>query len=94
MRLKGTAPNDRGIGAVVTVLAPSLPAQSHEMTVGGYYLSGSDTQLAFATGTDSVITIEVKWRDGRRSTLRSVKPNRLYEIDQSGAVDAPPRCTR
>jgi hypothetical protein len=90
VRLEGAGPNDRGVGAVVTVLAHSLPTQSREMTVGGYYLSGSDTQLAFATGADSLITIEVKWRDGRRSTLRSVKPNRLYEIDQNGAGDAVP----
>ena len=88
VRLKGASPNDQGVGAVVTVLAPSLPAQSREMTAGGYYLSGSDAQLAFATGRDSLLTIEVRWRDGRRSTLRSVRPNRLYEIDEAGSVDA------
>ena len=88
VRLEGASPNDRGAGAVVTVLAPSLPVQSREMTVGGYYLSGSDTHLAFATGRDSLVTIEVKWRDGRRSTLRAVRPNRLYEIDQAGAVSS------
>ena len=88
VRLRGTAPNDAGIGAVVTVRAPSLPAQSREITAGGYYLSGSDTQLAFATGRDSLVTIEVKWRDGRRSTLPNVPRNRLYEIDQAGAAGA------
>ena len=88
VRLKGAGPNNGGVGAVVTVLAPSLPAQSREITAGGYYLSGSDMQLAFATGKDSLVTIEVKWRDGRRSTLRSVHANRLYEIDESGAAAA------
>ena len=88
VRLRGASPNDQGVGAVVTVLAPSLPAQSRETTIGGLYLSGSDTQLAFATGRDSLVTIEVKWRDGRRSTLRSVPRNRLYEIDQAGASSA------
>ena len=86
VRLKGAAPNNHGVGAVITVLAPSLPAQSREVTVGGYYLSGSDTQLTFATGRDSLVTIKVRWRDGRRSTLRSVRPNRLYEIDEAGAL--------
>ena len=89
VRLKGTSPNDRGVGARVTVLAPSLPAQSREMTSGGYYLSGSDTQLAFATGKNSLVTIEVTWRDGRRSTLRSVRTNRLYEIDEATAAAVP-----
>ncbi|PYP61129.1 MAG: hypothetical protein DMD26_18440 [Gemmatimonadetes bacterium] len=54
------------------------------MTAGGYYLSGSDTQLTFATGRDTALTLEVRWRSGRLSTL-SVRPNRLYEIDESGA---------
>jgi hypothetical protein len=85
VRLKGARPNDRGVGAVVTVLAPSLPAQSREMTAGGYYLSGSDTQLAFATGRDSLVTIEVRWRNGR-SVVRSVRANRLYEIDEAGSL--------
>ncbi|MEP6999468.1 MAG: CRTAC1 family protein, partial [bacterium] len=85
VRLKGTNPNDQGVGAVVTVLASSLPAQSREVTVGGYYLSGSDAQLSFATGRDSLVTIDVAWRDGRHSSIRSVRANRFYEIDESAA---------
>ncbi len=89
VRLKGVSPNDQGIGAVVSVLAPSLPVQSRELTAGGYYMSGSDMQLAFASGRDSLVTIEVKWRDGRRSIIRNTPPNRLYEIDQAGASAQP-----
>ncbi|MEP6991729.1 MAG: FG-GAP-like repeat-containing protein [bacterium] len=88
VRLKGAAPNVRGIGAVVTVRAASLPVQAREMTAGGYYLSGSDAELAFATGRDSLVTIDVKWRDGRVSTLRGVARQRLYEIDEAGALPA------
>lgn len=88
VRLKGAAPNDEGIGALVTVRAPSLPAQSREMTSGGYYLSGSDAELAFATGHDSSFTIEVRWRDGKHSTVVDARPDRLYEIDESGATAA------
>ncbi|MFP5353864.1 MAG: FG-GAP repeat domain-containing protein, partial [Gemmatimonadota bacterium] len=40
VRLAGASPNRRGIGAVVTVRAASLPAQSREVTEGGNYLSG------------------------------------------------------
>ncbi|MEO8620176.1 MAG: VCBS repeat-containing protein [bacterium] len=93
VRLKGTTPNDEGVGAVVTVLAGSLPAQSREVTVGGYYLSGSDAQLSFATGRDSLVTINVAWRDGKHSSIRSVRANRFYEIDESAAsaVETTPR---
>ncbi len=91
VRLVGDAPNREGIGAVVTVHARSLPAQSREVTAGGYYLSGSDAGLTFATGTDSLVAIDVRWRDGRRSHLEGAGRNRLYEIAESGA---PPGANR
>jgi hypothetical protein len=90
VRLEGNAPNQRGIGAQVTVRAPSLPAQSREMTTGGYYLSGSDPLLSFATGRDSLVTIEVRWRSGRVSTVTRARPNRLYEISESSAIKSSP----
>jgi hypothetical protein len=86
VRLKGLAPNSRGIGALVVVRATSLPTQSREMTAGGYYLSGSDAELTFATGRDSTVTIEVRWRGGATSAIRGARPNRLYEIDEATAV--------
>ena len=86
VRLVGDAANREGIGAVVTVRAGTLPAQSREVTAGGYYLSGSDAGLTFATGTDSLVAIDVRWRDGRESHLASVGHNRLYEIAESGAT--------
>ena len=84
VRLRGSPPNTGGIGALVTVRAASLPVQSRQMTAGGYYLSGSDAELAFATGRDSVVTIEVHWRDGKVSTVPA-RPNRLYEVDETDA---------
>ncbi|HEX7021075.1 MAG TPA: VCBS repeat-containing protein, partial [Gemmatimonadaceae bacterium] len=88
VRLRGLPPNTSGIGAKVTVRATSVPAQSREMTAGGYYLSGSEAQLAFATGKDSVVTIDVRWRSGKTTTITDAHPGRLYEIDEAGA--APP----
>ena len=85
IRLHGSNPNNYGVGAEITVRASSLPAQSRQMTAGGYYLSGSDAELVFATGRDSVLTVEVRWRSGRLSTL-TAKPNRLYEIDEGTAT--------
>ena len=83
--LRGLAPNTEGIGARVTVRAASLPAQSREMTAGGYYLSGSQAELSFATGKDSVVAIEVRWRSGKISTIDGARPGRLYEISEDGA---------
>ena len=89
VRLSGTAPNTRGIGAVVTVRAASLPVQSREVTDGGAYLSSNDPQLSFATGRDSVLTLEVRWRDGTVSTIEGARANRLYEVNQNGAATSP-----
>lgn len=88
VRLRGAGANTQGIGAVVTVSGGGLPAQSREMTAGGYYLSGSDAQLAFAA-RDSGMVITVRWRSGMVSRVAGVHANRLYEIDETGAVAAP-----
>ena len=84
--LRGTAPNTLGIGARVTVRAASLPAQTREMTAGGYYMSGAPPELSFATGRDSVVAIEVRWRDGSLSRITGARPNRAYLVKQSGAT--------
>ena len=89
VRLLGRSPNTRGIGAVVTVRAASLPVQSREVTDGGAYLSSNDPQVSFATGRDSAFTLEVRWRDGAVSTIADARPNRLYEMNQAGAVSMP-----
>ncbi len=91
VRLLGGAGNTQGIGAVVTVRSGALPAQSREVTAGGYYLSGSDPQLTFAVARDSNAVIEVAWRSGKRSLITAGGSNRLYEISEptAAAVSAP-----
>ena len=56
------------------------------MTAGGYYLSGSDAELTFASGHDSTVAIEVRWRSGARSVIPRAPSNRIYEIDERGAA--------
>ncbi len=90
VRLRGSGSNTQGIGAVITVRSPTLPVQSREVTSGGYYLSGSDAQLTFAAHPDSASQVSVRWRSGRVSTIAAARSNRLYEIDEAGAVDAAP----
>jgi hypothetical protein len=86
VRLKGVAPNTHGIGAKVTLLNGAIDTQSQEMTAGGRYLSGSDAMLAFAAGTArSDMTLQVAWRNGKRSVIRGVRANRVYEVDEARA---------
>jgi len=42
----------------------------------------------FAAGQGrNLLTIEVTWRNGTVSTVRNAKANRLYEIDEAGAIE-------
>jgi len=89
VRLRGSGANSQGIGARIAVRSGFLPAQSREMTSGGYYLSGSDAQLTFAADADANAVISVVWRSGRVSVLPRARANRLYEIDEASAAQAP-----
>ncbi|HUD47004.1 MAG TPA: VCBS repeat-containing protein [Candidatus Baltobacteraceae bacterium] len=89
VRLKGLPPNTQGIGAKIKLLSGAVPMQSQEVVCGGLYLSGSDPLRVFAAGKSQSMTIEVTWRNGRHTVVGDVKPNRLYEIDEAGAI-APP----
>ncbi len=87
VRLRGSAPNTRAIGARIRVTGPGLPIQSREITAGGLYLSHSDELATFATEAADSVRVEVTWRDGSRTLLGNVAPNRLYEIRQSGGLE-------
>jgi hypothetical protein len=89
VRLKGLSPNTQAIGGKIKLLNGAVPMQSQEVVCGCLYLSGSDTLGVFAAGKSQSMTIEVTWRDGRQTVVGDVKPNRLYEIDESGAVPPP-----
>ncbi|MEQ1690618.1 MAG: FG-GAP-like repeat-containing protein [Gemmatimonas sp.] len=85
VRLRGDAPNTQAVGAKVTLHGGAVPAQVREVVVGGLYLSHSDTELSFAMGASDSATLVVDWRDGRRTTIGRVRPNRVYEIAQTSA---------
>jgi hypothetical protein len=88
VRLKGLAPNTQGIGGKIKLLGGAVPMQSQEVACGGLYLSGSDPLRVFAAGKSESMTIEVTWRNGNKSVVHDAKPNRIYEIDEAGAVAA------
>ena len=94
VRLKGRAPNTRGIGARIKLLGALLPKRSptpprvvrevgaQEMISGGRYLCADDAMRVFAVPRAfPILRLEVNWRSGARSVI-AVVPNRLYEIDE------------
>ena len=91
VRLRGDAPNTQAVGAKVTLHGGAIPVQVREVVVGGLYLSHSDTELSFAMGASDSATLVVEWRDGRRTTIAPVRPNRRYEITQRSAAPQAPR---
>jgi hypothetical protein len=86
IRLRGAPPNTAGTGSRVRVLGGAVPVQQREVTAGGHYLAGSEALVTFATGKAKAVTIEVDWRNGRRTVIKGASPNRLYEIDQTSAL--------
>ena len=90
VRLRGLAPNTKGIGARVTLRGGAVPVQSQEIHCGGRYLSADDTMRTFAVAsTAGDMTLEVAWRGGKTSVVRGVKANHIYEIEESGAKEVP-----
>ena len=86
VRLVGAAPNTRAVGARIRLLGGAVPAQAHEVSAGGLYLSHSDYLASFAMGAADSATLEVIWRDGRRSTVTGVRAGREYEIRSDAAT--------
>ncbi len=84
VRLAGNAPNTRAVGARIRVLGGAVPLQQREVVVGGLYLAHSDYLASFAAGASQRLRVTVDWRDGSRTALDSLRPNRLYEISESG----------
>jgi hypothetical protein len=94
VRLKGRPPNGQGIGARIRFAGGPVP-QSQEMICGGRYLSGDDPMRVFGVGASaSGFDVEVTWRNGKRSRVNAIQPNRLYEIDESAATAEPAAPTK
>ena len=82
VRLKGKAPNTRGIGALIKLFDGAVPLQRQEMISGGRYLGGDDALRTFACGKAKSMRLEVAWRNGSVSVVSNVQPNRVYEVDE------------
>jgi hypothetical protein len=87
VRLKGDAPNTQAVGAKITLLGGAVPIETREIAAGGLYMSHSDYEASLAMGKSDSATLVIDWRDGRRTTMHGIRPNRLYEITAKTATE-------
>lgn len=86
VRLKGHPPNTQGIGAKIELLGGPV-WQQKVMSSGGGYLSGSEPLVVFAANKkNNNHEIKVTWPNRQESIIKGVKPNRIYEIEETEAV--------
>jgi hypothetical protein len=83
VRLIGEAPNTKAVGAKITLRGGAVPVETRDVAVGGLYLSHSDYLASFAMGASKRATLDIEWRDGRRTTM-DVEPGRQYEVTGDG----------
>jgi hypothetical protein len=89
VRLKGRPPNTAGVGARIFVHGGPGGMQQQEILAGGRYLSADAPERMFAAGAaTNRLTVEVRWRGGRVSTLRDVPANSLVEVEEAAALPA------
>jgi enediyne biosynthesis protein E4 len=87
VRLRGQAPNTRGIGARILLHGGAVPLQTQEIISGGRYLGSDDPMRVFAAGSDTNrMRLEIQWRSGKRSVVEEVRANHLYEVDEAFAT--------
>lgn len=86
IRLRGIPPNSEGTGARIQLINGDL-TQTQEILCGGRYLSGDQAIRTFAAlDPDRLGRLEIQWRNGDRTVLPTVLPNRIYEVHQSDSV--------
>jgi hypothetical protein len=89
VRLKGIK-NTAGIGARIELLDGAVPRQSEEVISGGRYLSSDEASRVFAAGTNAEMKLVVHWPGGKVSWVDGVRPNRIYEINETSASKEDP----
>ncbi|MFN2570054.1 MAG: VCBS repeat-containing protein [Gemmatimonadales bacterium] len=93
--LQGTAPNVRGIGALVTVVAGGQRQFLYQSPYRGY-MSTVDDRLHVGLGAATrVDTVTVSWPDGRVQVVTNLPADRQVVLDQKRATrPAKPAVTR
>lgn len=89
IRTVGTRSNRDGIGAVVRVNAAAGPEGSAWQAVhsGSSYCSQSELTLTFGLGTAAQAErVEIAWPSGQHDTLKNLKANATYTIEEGGKI--------
>ncbi len=95
IRLVGRKSNRTGIGARIAVTArtgsetaPEKPLrQIEEVRSGGSYYSQSDLRIHFGLGSAAKADlVEIRWPSGARDTLKDLKANALYVVEEGGRI--------
>lgn len=80
VKLRGIAPNTRGIGAKVIIRDSNMSFQSQEIISGGRYLSGDSATRTFAIKKNEIQQLEVLWPKGGITKIKPIKSNYIYEV--------------
>jgi hypothetical protein len=86
IRTVGTHSNRDGIGAEVRVRSG---AGENWQTVhsGSSYCSQSELTLTFGLGQETEAqAVEITWPSGQRDTLKNLKANNTYTIEEGGKI--------
>ena len=82
----GTRSNRDGIGAVVRVKSPE-GENTQTVHSGSSYCSQSELTLTFGLGKDTEAeSVEITWPSGQHDTLKSLKANATYTIEEGGRM--------
>jgi len=90
VRLRGKAPNVRGVNARIRVTGGPC-VQEAEMMSGARYLSSDDAVRVFATGTAKALDVEVRWRGGHVTRVTRAMPGTMVTVDEADAAAEAPR---
>ena len=81
--LKGLKPNTSAIGSKVYLQSSDGFNQIKEVVSGGRYLSDSEDKIVFGLNKiNTGLTIKVRWKSGNLSTIKNVKANYEFTIDE------------
>ena len=89
VQLSGLAPNTAGIGAKIEIASASFQ-QSQQILAAGRYLSSDQAARTFAANPSTEpYQLTIRWRSGKVTTIRDVRPNTLYEVNEAEAAQTP-----
>jgi hypothetical protein len=87
VRLVGRRGNPTAVGARVSLRVGDGRVQTAEVQAGGGYLSQSTAALWFGVGEAAgPVRVDVRWPDGKNSTLRFDEPQATLRIEQPPAA--------